>query len=278
MRTCRWPMFMFLFALCAAFLASCGGGDDDDSDDDDASDDAGDDAGDDVSDDASDDAGDDAADDAADDATDDDYSEFFPPPAGPLGTYRLYIDEEETEFSDIPAEVVGEDTTTFPGETYSLLQLGNFDEASTDGQKTWFDLSVELKAGIKRSEVYYQATGKETDPSFSITFEPAIMIDFSAPVGDEQTSSAVGTWDFGDTTVESDFDAAATVLDDNATIEVPFGEITGCLHVALTVTETGEDEVPFPVDSEFYLHPVYGMVRVEMIPGFVAMELVNPPE
>ncbi|NLH47468.1 MAG: hypothetical protein GX444_02580 [Myxococcales bacterium] len=261
-------------------LTACGGGDDDDDndagDDDAGDDDAGDD---DAADDdaADDDAGDDDSGDDDDDDNDaDDWSDFFPPPAGPLGTYRIYINEEETEFSDIPVEVVGEDSTTFPGETYSLLQAGDFDASATNGQRTWFDLYTVLQAGIRRSEVYEDL--KAPDPTFSITFDPAILIEFDQAVGETRTNDTTGTWDFGDgVTVESDFSAAATVQDDNASIDVPFGTVTGCRKVALAVTETGDDGIPFTTDSTFYVHPDYGIIRIEMVPGFFSIDLVALP-
>jgi len=273
-----WYMWLVLFLSSLTALVACSSGDDDDdsaSDDDAGDDDAGDDdAGDDDA--GDDDAGDDDAgdDDAGDDdAGDDDWSDLFPPPTGPLGTYRLYINEEETDFNDIPAAVTNEDSTTFPGETYSVIELGDLDTA-TNGQRTWFDLSTELQAGIRRSEIF-EVT--KDDPSFSITFDPAIVIEFGQPVGETRTHSTTGTWDFGGTTVDADFEAAATVVDDNATIEVPFGEVTGCLHVALTVTEIDGEGNEFPIDSNFYIHPAYGFVRVEMIPGFFSAELVDVP-
>jgi hypothetical protein len=285
MRSIFLQLVFITAILAAAFtFSSCGGGDDDD-DNDDASDDADDDAGDDSGDDDADDTGDDADDDVDDTDDDidddDDWSQFFPPPAGPLGTYRIYIDEAETEFSDIPVEVIGQDSSTFSGETYTVIQAGDFSANSTNGQKVWWDLSTEMQCGIKSSAIYNEIGNKSTKsptPSFSITFDVPLVIEFGQAVGETRTHETPGTWDFGDATVESDFEAAATLVDNNATITVPFGEITGCLQVALAMTETGEDEIPYTVNSTFYLHPQYGIIKIEMVPGFFSLVLVNPPE
>jgi hypothetical protein len=60
-------------------------------------------------------------------------------------------------------------------------------------------------------------------------------------------------------------------------IEVPFGTVDGCLKVHLETTEESTKE-EFTIPMDFYIHPEFGIVQVDLIPGFMAMKLVETPE
>jgi len=128
MRGYRW-LFVYLIVLAllglGLTLSSCEGGDDDDTGGDD-------------------DTGDD---DSGDDDTGDDDSDFFPPAHGTSGTYRLCYDAEETLCFDLPGEVIGQDSDTFPGETYTKIELGDFSKSEPTGLVMWFDLSTFDRVG-----------------------------------------------------------------------------------------------------------------------------------
>ncbi|MCZ7586011.1 MAG: hypothetical protein M5R36_23285 [Deltaproteobacteria bacterium] len=186
-----------LLAFLGLDVVGCGCGDDDDDDDggdddDDAADDdaVDDDAGDDDA--ADDDAGDDDTgdDDATDDDADDDddeWSDFFPPDAGPLGVYRLMVTDAPLLTADIDTSVWGQDTTTFPGEEYTLIEAGNFDETETYGLKGWIDLSTGMQAAVKRSEVFFvfDVGAKDQTWTYAAEMDDPLIFEFRAGRGRE---------------------------------------------------------------------------------------------
>ncbi|MCZ7586005.1 MAG: hypothetical protein M5R36_23255 [Deltaproteobacteria bacterium] len=126
----------------------------------------------------------------------------------------------------------------------------------------------------------YYAPAKDSSFGFSIVLDPPIFIDLSGGSGSTDTASGSGTMDFDGADppdAEVDYEIDIEVVDDNASITVPFGLVEGCFEVVMTTSESVDDETPFEIEIHFWIHPIFGLIRVDLIPGFEAIELAGLP-
>jgi len=61
-----------------------------------------------------------------------------------------------------------------------------------------------------------------------------------------------------------------------ASVEVPFGTVDGCFLYSVDAWEAmGEEDPMGPMHVDVYVKPDFGIVRISMVPGYDAMELVS---
>lgn len=268
----RLRLFWLLLILLTGLLCfgfACG--DDDDDDDSSADDDDSVDDDDDTVDDDDDD--DDDNDDDDDDNDDDDtvsFADFFPPDPGPLGTYRI---NGFSNYWDVPAVIVGQDTTTYPGLDLTVISFGDFSKAGTAGAILWVDLNTVRNPGIKAMEGYEES--REDGWAVREIFDDVLYMDFSGDVGDIKTSSVSGTMEFSDAP-DVDFDLAldTTLVSNDTTTVVPYGTVEHCIQVLAEFYDPAYPTARW--GGDFFYHDIYAFVEAAVFPIYDVVELVDP--
>jgi len=107
-------------------------------------------------------------------------------------------------------------------------------------------------------------------------YDEPLYILFDGDIGETKTSTADGEYIFPNssdtaphtTTIES------TLASRDATVTVPYGEVSGCILVEAVLTETDEYGT-WSADVNFWFHPDLGFVRADIMPGFWSCSLIS---
>lgn len=261
MREGKIKLLFICLCLGACFLAACG-------DDDDDNDTGG------GVDDGADDIGDDdtmGEDDTDDDDDADSFEDWFPPDPGPLGTYRIH---GFSTYWDVPGEITGEDSTTFPGETYWVMSFGDADKGESAGAKIWADFSTPYKPGVKAMEGY-EAGSENGVWSVREIFDDILYLAFDGDVGQTKSQTTTGTMYFPDQDpMDFNLRVDTTLTSLSASTDVPFGTVDNCIQALVKFSNPAYPDSSW--GGDFFFHPVYGIVEAAVFPLFDVVELVSP--
>lgn len=191
--------------------------------------------------------------------------------------YRLYRGGS-SEYIEVPGVLAGE--VEYDGGTWVKGIVGDFGSGAPEGLAVYVQPHVDAEMGVglafKALEVY---TGKAT-PDFWYKFDQPAYAYSDLEVGEKQTVEASGVlgMSYGE---ELPMEATIeyTLVTKEGTVEVPFGTVEGCFHYAVDVWEviSGEGSET-PMSADVFVKPGVGIIRISMVPGFDAMELVSYDE
>lgn len=207
---------------------------------------------------------------------------FFPPLTGLSMLYRIW---EGNDSFDALGQVVGLDNQTFPGETYTKIQAGIFNAQENRGVILWLDLSTFRQIGFKAAEMYWSwGEGKTAKPNAVFdwgmreVYDQPLKVIYDGDVGDTFESEATARFyfngdpnDFEDITMKVE----TTLTSRTASVEVPYGTVNNCMLLDCAFTQT-DSWGTGTFDGQYFLHTLLGVVYSDMIPGFAAVELVDP--
>jgi len=205
-----------------------------------------------------------------------DLVSFFPPPDGTAWLYQVNWGQQGERQFHMLATVVGEDDTTFPGESFTRIEMFDTTEAQfKTGMILWLDASTPLQLGYKAVEVYQgfqhakrnQQQGQEWDEKY-VADETTYSI-FSGDEGEQVQVTSTGRIYYGGEEVgePATLVADVTVESLNATTTVPYGTVSNCVKLTGTGTKTTPSD-NFQTPLEICLSPALGIVSVNMTPGF----------
>jgi len=208
---------------------------------------------------------------------------FSPPLDGTAWMYEVDWDPQGNTQFHMMATVVGEDDTTFPGESYTRIEM--FDTTQSElltGLILWLDASTEYQMGYKAAEVYLGFLNNKKNKQQSQVWDQKYVADvttysiFDGTVDELVTVTSTGYmfFDGGDVGEPTTLIAQVTVASLNASTTVPYGTVNNCVKLTGTGTETMFGHTyEFPL--EFYLSPTLGIVSVNMMPGFTNAKLMD---
>ncbi|MCZ7585138.1 MAG: hypothetical protein M5R36_18415 [Deltaproteobacteria bacterium] len=198
--------------------------------------------------------------------------------------YRLFLNEAMTSYLDVPAEVVGQDTETFPGEDYTVIQVGDFTGEDPTGVIFWFDLQTKDQIGFRAAEMYNGVLYKSAKATSAHWVarqeaEETLWLYFNQGVGNSASDTATATtWEWDGFTESElytyDITFDLTVLSDDETVTVPYGTVTQAKHVYGDLDEIADDWQEYGT-AEFYFHADLGLVSADVITGFWGVQLVS---
>jgi|GEM_PF-1880770 len=218
---------------------------------------------------------------------------FWPPQVGFTAEYWIW-DAANDSFPGW-ATVIEQDGQTFPGKTYTKIQVGDFSGNQKHGFIIWLDMSTYRKIGYKASEVYYPPQGVAKTGStstegffFKEVLDPPLYIIFDGQVGQRFTSTSSMVMTFNDGSTESStISVESTLKSLLASVETPMGNITQAIKVASDFTLTYADSSAAKrigkvtgsdtFSGEYYFHKEYGLAWADMIPGFMKMAIKSEP-
>jgi hypothetical protein len=152
------------------------------------------------------------------------------------------------------------------GEPHSMLEYLGEKGGNPVGVRIWLDVSNPWHIvffGINA----YQNSGTLDEPTISYRYSEPVDVPVDLRAGDArslgfqatESISGVGSSD-GDTTINY------TLLQADASVEVPYGTVTGCYHLEIEAAGAG-----FKV--ELWLKPGIGLVKASEIAGVQDIEL-----
>ncbi|HDH97020.1 MAG TPA: hypothetical protein ENF73_04770 [Proteobacteria bacterium] len=235
----RWMLALLLLGLALGLLlSSCGGGGDDDSgDDDDAADD---------------DTGD-------DDTGDDDWGDWWPPEEGLTVVYD--VQEWTGAHYDAEVKVLGDDE--FNGETYTKIEMGDFEAQDIMGFHGWFDFSTPGEIGFAGAEIYWWNAKDDTEPDGIFNLDEPVYIFVNRTLNEPKTDSADGTWTIWGNPTSFHVELTSETVDLDATVTVPYGTVEHCVRVDVDIHEEFGDYPDFDGNASFYFHKELGFVKIE---------------
>jgi hypothetical protein len=128
---------------------------------------------------------------------------------------------------------------------------------------------------VKHLTVYYK--NSPDTYGFIETFDPPTVFPLDGTTGDSLTSTGYTTIHIPG--VEDPFLLTQfytlDVLDTDASIDLAFGTVTGCLKIRATVNDDLEQP---PLVVDVYIHPTLNVVYFEGAPGVALAEMVSPWE
>jgi len=209
---------------------------------------------------------------------DNSHEAWFPPSTDWTFQYKIYESPQDT-FNGT-GKILGIDNETFPGESYIKIRCGIFSEQGWRGMIFWLGLSTLDQVTYKAGEIYYDNVSAKSNPgsaaapvwSFREVWDPPLKVEYGK-TGVEKTSNSTGYfYSNGDTTNPMVFPTTLTysISSTNATVEVPFGTVDNCYQLDMTITQDD-----FSFSGSNYLRPDLGVVKAEMIPGFMGAELIS---
>jgi hypothetical protein len=130
---------------------------------------------------------------------------------------------------------------------------------------------------IKAYAIEVWGEGDTTLPGMAYVFDPPYELSMD-PTIPQQVSTGTGKMTFGATSGDAlEISVDSTLESTDATVEVPFGTVTGVTHFAVTLKECPvEGNCPFdgfPADGWF--HPDHLVVKLAVVPGYCEVELVE---
>ncbi len=198
-----------------------------------------------------------------------------PPDLRTTYMYRMHTGAPG-EYKDFPG-LLQEETVEYDGETWYRGQVGNFTADAGEGLTVYVAPALDEEMGVglafKACEVY----NGQKEPQFWYSFTPAIKAWANVPVGDKQTVTASGVLGFSvDEPMSMEATVEYTLVSKNASVEVPYGTVDGCYLYSVDAWEAMGEEEPYgPMHVDVYVKPDFGIVRISMVPGYDAMELVS---
>ena len=193
------------------------------------------------------------------------------PAAGKKALYRVSTCGQGADWLDFEATVDAEaDYKGTPCMKIALNQVGGKASilAYIDVSKPWT---------VKCHAIEVWGDGDADNPGMAYVFEPPFELSMD-PTQDHQVSQGKGKMMFGTTdggvqeiTVDS------TMESTDATIDVPFGSVTGATHFKVTMKECPETgECPTTgFDADGWFHPEHLVVKLLVVPGYCEVELVE---
>lgn len=206
------------------------------------------------------------------------HSDWFPPSNAWTFQYKIYSTPTDT-FTGT-GEILGVDDETFPGESYIKIRCGIFSEQGWRGMIFWLGLSTLNKVTYKAGEFYYDDLTAKSNPTsasdpvwaFKEVWDPPLEVEYGQ-TGQEKTFNSTGYFYFGGNTSNPTVlptTLTYSISSTNATVTVPYGTVDNCYKLDMTITQ---DEFSFSGSN--YLRPDLGVVKAEMIPGFMSAELIS---
>jgi len=206
------------------------------------------------------------------------HSAWFPPSTDWTFQYKIY-DNALTSFTGV-GEILGVDNETFPGESYIKIRCGIFSEQGWHGMIFWLGLSTLDKVTYKAGEFYYDNVTAKSDPSsaadpvwgFKEVWDPPLEVEYGK-TGQQKSFNSTGYFYFGgDTSNPTVLPTTLTysISSTNATVEVSYGTVDNCYKLDMEITQDG-----YSFNGSNYLRPDLGVVKADMIPGFMSAELIS---
>lgn len=198
-----------------------------------------------------------------------------PPDLRTTYVYRLY-EGGSANYTDMPG-LLEEEAVEYDGETWFLGKVGTFAAEAGTGLKAYVTphLDPEMGAGVgfKAVEVY---SGQAT-PNFWYSFAEPLIAYANIEVGVKQTVSGAGELGFtGADPMPMEASVEYTLVSKSASVEVPFGTVEGCYMYSVDAWEAmGGGAAEGPMHVDVWVKPDVGIVKISMVPGYDAMELVS---
>jgi len=165
---------------------------------------------------------------------------------------------------ELEARFVASDDTL--GEPHPMFEAIGYNDGNPVGVRIWLDVSNPWHIvffGINA----YQNQGDLDHPTISYRYPQPVDVQVDVQVGDtrsldfQSTESIVGLGSSdGETT------ASFTLLEADASVDVPYGTVTGCYHLEMAAEGAG-----FTI--EMWLKPGIGLVKASEIAGVQDIEL-----
>jgi hypothetical protein len=189
--------------------------------------------------------------------------------------------EGESESSSDMLLDISTDTSSFEGESYTRLTLGDMSGESRSGVSAWADLEEPMSAGIKRLEIAISGDSGlgvplELPPlSLAAEFEEPLAMNFSGGVGAVAAFAGEGEISVNDgIPQDASFFGQVTVLDQDLTVDVPYGTVDQVVAMVVEMTSTTV-EGSVSTSNTFYVHPDLGLVAADVSTGFESIALAG---